>query len=228
MAFRYDGYARVRCKLELSDKRLLTIADFAGDPARFPRGAKVRFEFLFTFNGEIVDMSALLAPRLRILSTEDPDSALAIDSNNATAITIKGDVTQDQWDSGDPAMAHCTFAFDSVYTAEGAFTGTLDDGETKHWFIITAGAGADFLVCGHLISFDAGYNPAAGVPPSGGSGATITDIEAILKSALANVVRFQGNPAGASIELLAPGSGRKVKLACDDEGNFQANTQTTT
>ena len=92
MSYRFDGYARVRVALELSDKRLLSLADVAGDPARFPRGAKVRFEFLFLYNGEIVDASALDTPRLRILSTEDPDSALAIDSNSGTVL-VKGDVT---------------------------------------------------------------------------------------------------------------------------------------
>lgn len=228
MSYRYDGYARLRAKLELSDKRLVSIADFAGDPARFPRGAKVRFEFLFTFNGEIVDMSALDAPRLRILSDSDPDSALAIDSTNATTVTVKGDVTEAQWDTGDPAMCHCSFAFSSVYTAEGVFTGTLADGEVDHWFLISAGAGADFIACGLIKSFDAGYNPAAGTPPSVGSGASLADIEALLNLRFANVVKFSGNPAGKTIELTSPSGAYVIKLGTDDSGDIYTPTQVTT
>lgn len=228
MSYRYDGYARLRAKLELSDKRLVSLTDFAGDPARFPRGAKVRFEFLFTFNGEVVDMSALDAPRLRILSDSDPDSALAIDSNNAALITTKGDVTEAQWETGDPAMCHCSFAFSSVYTAEGVFTGTLADGEVDHWFLISAGAGADFIACGLIKSFDAGYNPAAGTPPVTGTGATLADIETILNGRLANFVKFSGNEPGKTVELLSPSGAFKVKLGTDDEGNLITPTQVTT
>lgn len=228
MSYRYDGYARLRAKLELSDKRLVSIADFAGDPARFPRGAKVRFEFLFVFNGDIVDMSDLTAPRLRILSEADPDSALAIDSNSATTVTIKGDVTEDQWNTGDPAMCHVSFAFSSVYTAEGAFSPAPADGDVDHWFLLSAGAGADFVACGLLKSFDAGYNPAAGTPPTNGTGATIADLEAILNARLANVVKFSGNAPGKTIELLSPNSTFKIKLGTDDEGNAIVPTQVTT
>lgn len=227
MSYRFDGYARVRVALELSDKRLLSLADVAGDPARFPRGAKVRFEFLLLYNNEIVDASALDTPRLRILSSEDPDSALAIDSNNGT-VRVKGDVTLAQWQTGDPAMCHFSVELSSTYTAEGVFTGTLADTETPHWFLISAGAGGDFVACGLINSFDAGYNPAAGTPPATESGASIASIEALINSRLANVVRFSGNPAGATIELVSPSAGFKVKLGTDDEGNLYTPTQVVT
>lgn len=227
MSYRFDGYARVRVRLDISNKLLTSISDFAGDPARFPRGAKVRFEFLFDYNGEIVDMSDLTSPRLRILSTDDPDSALAIDSNNATVV-VKGDVTEEQWATGDPAMCHVSFAFSSVYTAEGVFTGTLADADVNHWFLVSAGAGADFVVSGHLKSFDAGYNPAAGTPPTNGTGASLADIEALLNSRLATYVKFRGNPLGETIELTSPSGTFKTKLGCDDNGDTFTPTQVTT
>jgi hypothetical protein len=227
MSYRFDGFARVRVALELSDKRLASLSDFGGDPARFPRGAKVRFEFLFLYNGEIVDTSLLSLPRLRILSTEDPDSALAIDSNNGTVYT-KGDVTLAQWQTGDPAMCHFSVEFTSTYTQEGVFTGTLADEDSNHWFLISAGAGADFVAAGLIKSFDAGYNPAAGTPPATGTGATIESIEALITARLAGVVRFSGNPAGAVIELTSPSAAYKVKVGSDDEGNLYTPTQVVT
>lgn len=227
MSYRFDGYARVRVALELSDKRLLSLADVAGDPARFPRGAKVRFEFLLLYNNEIVDASALDTPRLRILSTEDPDSALAIDSNSGT-VRVKGDVTLAQWQTGDPAMCHFSVELSSTYTAEGVFTGTLADTETPHWFLISAGAGGDFVACGLINSFDAGYNPASGTPPTVGSGASLADIEALLNLRFANVVKFSGNPAGKRIELTSDSGSFVWKLGVDNNGDPYTPTQVTT
>lgn len=227
MPFRFDGFTRIRAKLELTDKLLRNLVDVNDDAARFPRGAKLRFEFGLFYNNIIIDASQIVLPRLRVLDTSDPDSALALDSNLAT-VRVNGSVTQEQWDSDDPAMAHIVAEFTASQTAEGVFTTPPVDGDTDHWFILTAGAGADFIASGTVKSFDGGYNPAGGTPPAGGSAATIESIEALLNARLANFVRYVGNPAGATIELTAPSSGKTGKLGLDDEGNLIAPNQVTT
>lgn len=226
MSFRIDGYSRVRCALELSDKILVDLNDVSGDPARFPRGAKVRFEFGLFFNGELADASQIVQPRLRIFDTSDPDSTLAIDSNSGT-VTVKGDLTQAQWDSGDPSMAHITCSFTSALTAEGVFTTPPADDPTDHWFLLTFGTGADHIASGKLKSFDAGYNPAGGTPPASGTAATIEAIDALINAKLAGVVRFKGNPIGQTIELSSAGGAWKIKLGCDDNGDVYSPTQNT-
>lgn len=226
MPYRVDGFARVRQALELSDKLLLSLTDVNGDPARFPRGAKVRFEFGLFYNNELVDASQILLPRLRILDTNDPDSALAIDSNSGT-VRVKGDLTQAQWDSGDPAMAHVVCEFTASQTSEGVFTTTPADGDVDHWFILTFGVGADFLASGKVKSFDAGYT-AAGSPPPGGSAATLEAIEALLNARLLGFVKYKGNPAGSTIELQSPSTQLLGKIGLDDEGNWLTPNQVTT
>lgn len=224
MSFRIDGYSRVRCKIELSDKRLLNLNDVNGDPARFPRGAKVRFEFGLFFNDEIADASLLSLPRLRIFDTSDPDSTLAIDSNSGTVV-VNGGLTQAQWDTGDPDKAHITCSFTSSLTSEGVFTTPPADGDVDHWFLLTFGSGADHLASGLLKSFDAGYNPAGGTPPASGTSATLEAIDALINAKLSDVVRFKGNPAGATIELTSPGAAFRVKVGCTDDGDLNTPTQ---
>lgn len=227
MSYRYDGYTRIRAALELSDKALLNISDVNSDAAKFPRGGKVRFEFGLFWNDEIIDASAIDAARLRILSTEDPDSALAIDSiTSGAVVTLNTGLVQADWDTGEPAKAHLVFEFPASQTAEGVFAGELADGATKHWFVLTAGASNDFLVAGIIESFDAGL-AVAGTPPVSGTTATVEAIEALLQQKLANFVKFAGNPPGARVELTSEG-GQIVKLGADDEGNFITRTTPTT
>lgn len=228
MSYRYDGYTRIRAALELSDKALLTISDVNNDAAKFPRGGKVRFEFGLFWNDEIIDASAIDAARLRILSTEDPDSAIAIDSiTSGAVVTLNTGITQDDWDTGEPAKAHLVFEFPASQTAEGVFTGTLTDAATKHWFLLTAGASNDFLVSGIIESFDAGL-AASGAAPGVGTTATVEAVEALLAQRLANFVKFRGNTPGATIELTSPTTGKIAKIGVDDEGNLITPDQVTT
>lgn len=227
MSFRYDGYTRIRAELELSDKHLPNLSDVNGDAARFPRGAKLRFEFGLFYNGVLIDASQIVAPRLRVLTDGDPDSALGMDSNGAVVRT-KGDLTAEQWASADPAMAHIVIEFTAPQTAESVFGGGLADANTEHWFLLTDGVGADFIVSGILKSYDGGYNPAGGTPPATGPGADMAAIEALINAKLANVVKFQGNPAGATIELTSPTTGKKGKVGLDDEGNWIGPNQVST
>lgn len=224
MSFRFDGYTRIRAKLDLSDKFLTSITDVNGDAAVFPRGAKLRFELGLFYADEIVDASQIALPRLRVLSTNDPDSALGMDSNSAT-VRVKGDLTLEQWLGNDPANAHIVIEFPAAQTAEGVFTGTLADGDSEHWFLLTDGLGADFIAAGIIKSRDGGYNPAAGTPPATGAGADIASIEALINAKLANVVHFTGNPAGATIELLSPNGLYKVKKGADNNGDELTETQ---
>lgn len=233
MSYRFDGFARVRCELELSDKVLTNINDVNGDPARFPRGAKTRFEFALFFSSQnstgLVDASQIDSPRLRIFASDDPDGSVAIDSiTTGATVRLKGDLTATQWASGDPAMAHLVFEFPASQTAEGVFGGTLDDGDEEHWFLITNGSGGDFIACGKIRSFDAGYNPAGGTPPAAGNSATIEAIDALLNARLASFVKYRGNPPGATIELTAPSSGKTGKIGLDDDGNLITPNQVST
>lgn len=221
MPYRVDGFSRVRCKLELSDKVIPNLGEVSGDPARFPRGGKVRFEFGLFFNDQLVDASQIILPRLRILADGDPDSAIAMDSNSGT-VRVRGDLTAEQWASDDPDMAHIVCEFTASQTAEGVF-GTPADGDVDHWFLLTWGAGGDFLCSGKVKSFDAGFT-AAGTPPAGGSAATIEDIEALLTAMLADVVRFRGNPAGRDIQLTSA-NGKLFNIGVDDAGNPSFGTQ---
>lgn len=228
MSYRYDGYTRIRAALELSDKALLNISDVNQDPARFPRGGKLRFEFGLFWNDEIIDASFIDAARLRILSSEDPDSAIAMDSiTSGAVVTLNTGITQDDWDTGEPAKAHLVFTFPASQTAEGVFTGTLADSGSKHWFVITAGSSNDFLISGIVESFDAGL-AVAGSPPASGTTATVEAVEALLNQKLANFVKFKGNTAGATIELTSPTTGKILKLGVDDEGNPITPNQVTT
>lgn len=228
MSYRYDGFTRIRAALELSDKALLNISDVNNDPAKFPRGGKVRFEFGLFWNDEIIDASAIDAARLRILSNEDPDSTLAIDSiTSGAVVTLNTGITQADWDTGEPAKAHLVFEFPASQTAEGVFAGTLADAATKHWFVLTAGASNDFLVAGIIESFDAGL-AVSGAAPGVGTTATVEAIEALLRQQLANFVKFKGNPPGATVELTAPTTGKIGKIGLDDEGNLITPNQVTT
>lgn len=227
MSYRIDGYARVRQAIELSDKTLPALTDVNGDPARFPRGAKVRFEFGLFYDDTIADASEITLPRLRIFDTSDPDSALALDSNSGT-VRVKGDLTDTQWQSGDPAMAHIVVEFTASQTAEGVFTTAPADADTEHWFLLTYGSGGDFLACGKVRSFDAGYNPAGGTPPVSGTTATVEAIDALINAKLAGFVKYRGNPAGATIELTAPSTGLTGKVGLDDEGNWLTPNQVST
>ncbi len=223
MSYRIDGFARVRQAIELSDKLLPNLTDVNGDPARFPRGSKVRFEFGLFYDEVLADASAIILPRLRILDTSDPDSVLALDSNDGT-VRVKGDLSSAAWLGGDPADAHIVIEFDASLTAEGVFTTAPADSETEHWFLLTYGAGGDFLAAGKVKSFDAGYT-ASGTPPIGGTTATVEAIQALIDAHLAGVVRFKGNPAGAEIELTSPTTGRLVRYGVDDNGNPSFATQ---
>ncbi len=225
MSYRIDGFARVRQAIELSDKELPSLTDVNGDPCRFPRGAKVRFEFAFFYDDVLADASQIVLPRLRIFDTSDPDSVLALDSNSAT-VRVLGTLTDAQWQSGDPAMAHVVVEFPASQTAEGVFTTPPADGDTEHWFLLTWGTGGDFLACGKVKSFDAGYSAAAGTPPVAGSGATIEAIESLLNATLDGFVKFRGNPAAREIELTSAG-GKIVKIGADDNGNLSTGTQPT-
>lgn len=227
MSFRFDGYTRIRAALELTDKLLLNLTDVNGDAARFPRGAKLRCEFGLFYNGEIVDASQITAARLRVFDTSDPDSTLALDSNSAT-VRINGGISLDDWNSDDPAKAHIVVEFSASQTAESVFTTPPADGDVDHWFLLTAGAGADFLAAGTLKSFDGGYNPAGGTPPATGTAATVEALEALLNARLADVVRFRGNPRGATIELESGLGAYKLKVGCDDEGNVYTPNQVNT
>jgi len=224
MSFRFDGFTRIRAALELSEKKVTLTDAISGGAVPFFRGARLRFEFGLFYKGEIADASLITAARLRILSDSDPDSALAMDKTIGPAEMNTG-IDIDDWNGGESADAHLRFEFTATEAAEGAFTGTLDDGDVPHWFLLTSGVNEDFLGAGTVISFDGGYNPAAGSPPAVGTGATVDQINAILQAALSNVVKYTGNPAAATIELTAPTTGKKVKLGCDDEGNFITDTQ---
>ena len=222
MSYRIDGYARVRQAIELSDKLLPALADVNGDPARFPRGAKVRFEFGLFYNDTLADASQIILPRLRIFDTSDPDSVLALDSNSGT-VRVKGSLTSAQWLAGDPADAHIVVEFSASQTAEGVFTTAPADGDVEHWFLLTYGAGGDFLAAGKVKSFDAGYT-ASGTPPAGGTTATVEAIQALIDAQLAGVVRFKGNAAGHEIELTSA-NGKLVRYGVDDNGNPSFATQ---
>lgn len=227
MSFRLDGFTRIRSKIELSRKRVDLSDVISGDPGRFPRGARLRFEFGLFYKDIIADPSNISASRLRLLSSSDPDSALGMDKTISSSAMNPG-ITQADWDTGEASKAHLIFEFTAVECAEGVFAGTLLDTDTQHWFLLTYGVGDDFLMSGTVLSFDGGYNPAAGTPPATSPGATVDQIQAIFSATLADVVRFKGNPAGATIELLAPTSGKKGKWGMDDDGNFFEDTQTTT
>jgi len=226
MPFRYDGFTRIRAALELTDKRLLGLVDVNGDAARFPRGARLRWEFGLFYNNEIIDASQIVLPRLRILDTSDPDSALALDSNLAT-VRVNGGITLAEWQTDDPDKAHIVVEFTSSQTAEGVFTTPPADPDVEHWFILTAGTGADFIASGTIKSFDGGYNPASGTPPVGGTGATVEAIQALLNATLAGFVKYKGNPAGATIELSSD-NGLLGKVGVDSEGNWMQPNQVTT
>jgi len=225
MAFRIDGFSRVRAALDLSGKTGPLTDALNDGPLRFARGARTRFEFLLKHGETIADPSLISVARLRVLSTSDPDSVVALDKT-ISVTSINAGVTQDQWDAGEPDMAHLRFEFTSSETAEGVFTATLADSDADSWFLLTYGSGDDFLYAGLVKHFDAGYT-SAGTPPASGTAATIEQVRSTVEAMLANVVRFEGNPAGAKIALTSAVGGLKVRLGCDDAGNFSTGTQPT-
>ncbi len=227
MSFRLDGFSRIRAELPFAAKVGVLNDVISGQAAVFGRGNKLRFEFLVTYKDEPADCTQLTNARLRILSSDDPDSALAMSKTIGPA-NIHGDITLEQWQAGESQHAHLIFEFDATETAEGLFTATLADTATDHWFIIDFDTGSSLVYAGTVKSQDVGNNPAAGTPPTNGTGATLEQIRAEFAAALTNVVRFNGNPAGATIELVAPTTGLKIKLGADDEGNLLTPTQAST
>jgi hypothetical protein len=227
MSARIDSFSRVRAILDLQQKTGQITDALTGAAAIFPRGAAVRFEFLLMHGSELADASTIAAARLRVLSDHDPDSALGIEKTISSTSMNPG-TTLAQWEAGDPSHAHLIFELTSSETAEGVFTGTITDESHKHFFQVTHGAGFSLLYAGLVNSFDAGYNPAAGTPAVTGSGATLEQIRALLEATLVNVVKFKGNPNGATIELSSPNGTYKVKLGTDDNGDVYTPTQTTT
>ena len=226
MSFRLDGYSRIRAELPFAAKTGIMTDVISAAPALFGRGNKLRFEFLVTYQDQPADCTQLTNARLRILSSDDPDSALAM-TKTIGPENIHGDITLEQWQAGESQHAHLIFEFDAADTAEGVFTGTLIDGATPHWFIIDFDAGASLIYCGILQSIDAGNNPAAGTPPTNGTGATLEEIQALLAAQLLNVVRFEGNPAGRKVAFLSPTNGKTVRIGADDNGDFYVATENT-
>lgn len=225
MAFRIDGFSRVRVALDISEKTGILSDQLSGTAARFARGSRVRFEFALFHGADLADPSEIAAARLRVLSSNDPDSAIGIDKTiDPTA--INAGITLAQWDAGEAEHCHLAFELTSSETAEGVFNGTLADADVKHWFLLTYGAGDDFLFAGEVESFDAGYT-ASGTPPLSGTAASIEQVRQIVEALTANVVRFDGNPAGARVSLTSPSGQKYARLGCDDAGNFDTGTQPT-
>jgi hypothetical protein len=187
----------------------------------------LRFEFLLVHgpSAELADPSLIAAARLRVLSSEDPDSAIGIDKTIGPSY-INAGVTAAQWASGEPEMCHLRFELTSSETAEGVFAGTLADADADHWFLLTHGSGDAFLFASKVKSFDAGYT-ASGTPPLSGTAASIEQVRAYLDAALAQYVKFVGNPPGRKLELTSGVGGKVVQLGADDEGNFSTGTQPT-
>lgn len=225
MPYRIDDYSRIRMEVDIVAKTGPVVEVLNGGQCIFGRGSKLRFEFLLKAGEEIADPSLISVAHLRVLSSEDPDSAIAIDKTIGPSAMNAG-VTQAQWDAGDPAMAHFRFELSSSETAEGVFAGTMADAGQKHWFLLTHGAGDDLLFAGVIQSFDFGSN-AAGTPPLSGTAATLEQVSAVINAALQNVVKFTGNAAGKTIELTSPTTNLKVQLGADDAGNFSTGTQPT-
>lgn len=196
-----------------------------GGQCIFGRGSALRFEFLLRAGAEIADPSLISVAHLRVLSNSDPDSAIAIDKTIGLSAMNAG-VTEAQWDTGEPAMSHLRFELTSSETAEGVFTGTMADAGQEHWFLLTHGAGDVLLFSGIVRSFDFGAT-AAGTPPLSGTAATLEQVSAVINAALQNVVKFTGNPAGATVRLQSPTTGLFVQLGADDQGNFSTGTQPT-
>ncbi len=227
MTMRIDGFSRVRAVLDLSDKRGALTDVLSGGPARFARGARVRFELLLKQGDDLADPSLIDAARLRILSSSSPDSALGIDATIGPSAMNRG-VTEEDWDTGEPDKCHLRFELTASQTAEGVFAGSpLANDDFDHWLLLTYGAADDFLFAGTVKSFDAGTG-AAGVPPSSPTAASLDQVRAYIDAALANYVRFSGNPAGALVEFTSAVGAKKVKIGADDSGDLYVGTQTTT
>jgi hypothetical protein len=103
----------------------------------------------------------------------------------------------------------------------------LADADENHWFRLTHGSGDALLFAGTVKSFDAGYT-ASGTPPLSGTAASIEQVRSYIDAALAQYVRFVGNPAGATIETTSAVGGLKTKVGTDSNGDFGVITQTTT
>lgn len=225
MALRIDSCSRIRTVLDLAAKTGPLTDFFSGAAIRFARGSQLRFEFLLKFGNGLADPSLIAAARLRVLSSSDPDSAVGIDKTIGPSY-INAGTTEAQWETGEPDMCHLRFELTSSETAEGVFTGTLADPDSEHWFLLTHGSGDAFLYSDIVRSFDAGYT-ASGTPPLSGTAASLEQVRAYLDAALAQYVKFVGNPAGRKIELTSPVGGKIVQLGADDEGNFSTGTQPT-
>jgi len=222
---RIDGFSRIRATLDISKKTGALSDVLCGDAARFARGARLRLELLLVHGQELADPSLIDAARLRILSTDDPDSAIAVNKAIGPS-AINAGVTLEEWDAGEPDKCHLRFELTAGEVAEGVFTGTLADA-SQHWFLLTYGAGEDLLFAGTVGSFDGGYT-ASGIPPLAGSGASLDDVRSFITAALNNYVKFSGNPKGATIRLDAPVADKRILVGCDDNGDPSFSTQTTT
>lgn len=225
MSTRIDGYQRIRAVLDVQEKRGTLTDILTGAPARFARGARLRFEFLLKHGSELADPSLISASRLRVLSSSDPDSALAMDKTIGPSFMNPG-ITEADWDTNEADKCHLRFEFVAAETAEGVFSGTLSDDDTPHWLLLTHGAGEDLLFAGLVNSFDAAIGT-AGTPPTTGTAATLDQIRALLEATLQNYVKFTGNPAGATIELTSGATRKVAKIGADDEGNIYTGTQPT-
>ncbi len=226
MPYRIDNYSRIRAELDISKKTGRAITDkLSGDPGRFGRGSNLRLEFLLKHGGVIADPSNVAAVRLRVLSTEDPDSTLAIDKTIGPTEMNPG-ITQDEWDTGDPSKAHLIFQLTSSETAEGVFTGALADSDVEHWFLLTYNADASLLFAGTVKSFDAATG-AAGTPPLSGTAASVEAVAAMINAMAGGFVKYVGNPPGRTLELTGS-NGHKTQWGTDSEGNPIIGTQVTT
>lgn len=226
MSQRIDGYSRIRTEIDISEKTGTLSDALSGGACRFARGTRVRFEFLLMQGNALADPSQIAAARLRLLSNEDPDSALGMDKTIGPSL-INAGVTLVEWKTGEPDKCHLRFEFSSSETAEGVFAGTLADADDDHWFLLTHGAGDDFLFAGLVKSFDAAM-ATAGVPPSSPTAASIEQVRAYVDAALAQYVKFVGNPPGATAEFTSGVAQKKVKIGADDNGELYVGTQTTT
>lgn len=225
MSVRIPNTQRIRAQLDNFQLKGVLNNALTDAAAIFARGSKLRFEFALFYGEEIADPSQITTARLRILAGSDPDDAVAMDKTIGIDQMNLG-ITAGQWVAGEQNHCHLAFEFLAAETAESVF-GALAD-ESTHWFQLTYGPDDTTWFCGTLKSIDPGYDAPGNAPPAAGQSVTRDEVAAMLAAFAQSFVKFKGNPAGATIQLTAPSSGKIGEIGIDDDGNWIQPNQVTT
>lgn len=196
---------------------------FKSRPLLFARNSGLRIEVAFFSGDTLMSIDNIGSVTLEVKRTNSPSAALAMSQTIGVDSMRKG-LTTEEWESGEPDMAHFVFIFVSGETADANF-GTPDDSAT-HWmslsgFTLDNVLDRDVFGVAPINSFNAGISGATPTPPATGTAATFAEISSLMQDFLKKI-----NAAGTTLTLTSPNGVKKLKIGVDDNGDMITETQT--